>query len=106
MPQEQQPQPAGTEGHHHKPMSTATIRRAMYDERDRARSIDPGPLDFATVEEEGEDEESETEESETEEEKAQMQAFLSTSRARKRALKILQAAQQLPEAGMWRSLAS
>jgi hypothetical protein len=75
----------------------------MYAERDRERSIDPGPLDFAVPEE---DEEDEDEGSETEEEKAQIQALLSTSRARKRALKILQAAQQLPEAGMWRSLAS
>ncbi|KAJ2930572.1 hypothetical protein H1R20_g6529, partial [Candolleomyces eurysporus] len=104
MPQQEpQPQPAGADGHHHhKPMSTAAILRARYAERDRERSIDPGPLDYAVLEEdEGEDEESETEE-----EKAQIQALLATSRARKRALKILQAAKRLPEAGMWRSLAS
>ncbi|KAJ2917505.1 hypothetical protein MD484_g2930, partial [Candolleomyces efflorescens] len=104
MPQQEpQPQPAGPDGNHHKALSSGAIRRAMYAERDRERSIDPGPLDFAVPEE---DEEDEDEESETEEEKAQIQALLSNSRARKRALKILQAAQQLPEAGMWRSLAS
>ena len=83
-----------------KPLSSTAIRKAMYAERDRTRSVDPGDLDLLTEEEE---EESELEDAE---ESAKIEELLSTTRGRKRALRILQAANQLPEAGMWRSLAS
>lgn len=74
----------------------------MYAERDRSRSIDPG-VAMDQVVEEDEEEESEVENAE---ENAKLDELLSTTRGRKRALKILQSANQLPEAGMWRSLAS
>lgn len=76
------------------PSSTA-IRKAKYAERDRSRSMDPGALDFATGEEDDSEEEMEMD---------QMK-FESGERARRQALKILKARSELPEAGMWRSLA-
>ncbi|KAF5333364.1 hypothetical protein D9611_002672 [Ephemerocybe angulata] len=83
-----------------KPLSSSAIRKAMYAERDRTRLVDPG---LESMIEEDEEDESEVE---NEEEAARLEALLSTTRGRRRALKILQAANQLPEAGMWRSLAS
>ena len=71
----------------------------MYAERDRTRSVDPGLSDLL----EDDEEESEVDNAE---ENARIDALLATTRGRRRALKILQAANQLPEAGMWRSLAS
>jgi hypothetical protein len=76
------------------PSSTA-IRKAKYAERDRSRSMDPGALDFATGEEDDVEEETETDQME----------FESGERARRQALRILKARSELPEAGMWRSLA-
>lgn len=82
-----------------KPRSSTAIRKALYAERDRSRSIDPGPLMDMLTEEDEDD-------AENEEESAKIEALLSTTRGRRHALKILQSANQLPEAGMWRSLAS
>jgi len=76
------------------PSSTA-LRKAVYAERDRTRSIDPGALDFAA---EDEDEESDDDVSKSE-------TAYAGEKGRKRALKILQAFSELPEPGMWRSLA-
>ncbi|KAF8528938.1 hypothetical protein BU17DRAFT_80090 [Hysterangium stoloniferum] len=73
-----------------KPDSAAAIRKAVYDERDRSRSIDPGPaLDFNDG---------------VEDEEAIDASDL--DRGRQRALSILQARSVVPEAGMWRSMAS
>ncbi|PFH49246.1 hypothetical protein AMATHDRAFT_5063 [Amanita thiersii Skay4041] len=80
--------------------SAAALRRAAYAERDRIRAMDPGALDFAT-----EDEEEEAESSEIETEEDQVEVYEGV-RGRKRALKILQARSEIPEEGMWRSLAS
>lgn len=79
-------------------VSRTALRKAVYAERDRSRSIDPGALDF-----------------EEEEEKSHLvaddEAFKDDTadagdRGRNRALKILQAGSEIPEAGMWRSLAA
>lgn len=73
-------------------MSSSTLRRAAYAERDRQRSLDPGALDFSLEED---DEEEATEEI----------TSGTGHTGRDRALRILQARSSLPEAGMWRSLA-
>lgn len=75
-----------------KPSSNA-IRRAASLEKDRARSMDPGPLDSVAEEDELDDE---VEIASTNEE---------GEKARKQALRILEARSELPEEGMWRSLA-
>lgn len=81
--------------------STAALRKAAYAERDRSRSIDPGALDF-------EEEEEEEEVSLQVEEGALNQDGTADAggRGRNRALRILQAGSEVPEAGMWRSLAT
>lgn len=79
--------------------SSSARRKAAYAERDRTRSMDPGALDFAT-EEESEDE------GFANEEVSNQDVVDAGERGRKRALKILQARSELPEAGMWRSLAT
>ncbi|KAF8634801.1 hypothetical protein AX15_000713, partial [Amanita polypyramis BW_CC] len=76
--------------------SAAALRRASYAERDRQRSMDPGALDFAT---EG-DEENESSDDEVE------TGDGAGTRSRRRALKILQKRSEIPEEGMWRSLAT
>lgn len=85
--------------------SSTTIRKALYAERDRVRSVDPGIMDFTSSDEEDGTDDTE-ESSEDEAEKARVEAYLATSRGRKRALKILQARSELPDSGMWRSLAN
>lgn len=77
--------------HGQKITSSTSIRKAKYAERDRARSMDPGALDFSTIEEDVVEEERQADQS-------------SGERGRKLALKILKARNELPEAG-WRSLA-
>ena len=91
--------------------SAAAIRRATYAERDRTRSIDPGPtLDF-NEQEEMEDED--------EDEGGGGGALGGGGgdgalgggggdgeRGRHHALSILQARSVIPEAGMWRSMTS
>ncbi|KAF8969372.1 hypothetical protein BDZ97DRAFT_1902497 [Flammula alnicola] len=81
-----------------KVVSSTAIRKAVYAERDRFRSMDPGILDFATEEDE---EEVASEESEHDQPKIDDAG----EKGRKQALKILQARSELPGEGMWRSLA-
>jgi hypothetical protein len=78
--------------------SSAALRKAAYAERDRSRSFDPGALDFETEVDEA-DEASDDDSSKTDPPEI-------GERGRKRALRILQARSELPEAGMWRSLAN
>ncbi|KAH9900024.1 hypothetical protein C8Q73DRAFT_343312 [Cubamyces lactineus] len=69
--------------------SSSSLRRSSYAER--PRSIDPGALDFAVDADVAEDDvESDPE---------------TGGKARQRALKILKAREEIPAAGMWRSLA-
>lgn len=79
-----------------KPLSSTAIRKALYSERDRHRDLDPGPLDF-TTEDVTEDESEESEHEQTPEG--------SGEQSRRNALKIIQARDDLPAEGMWRSLA-
>ena len=78
--------------------SSDALRRAAYAKRDLRRSVDPGALDFHADIEEAEEEEGE-------EEDTAREPLEAGQRGRERALKILQARSQLPEEGMWRSLA-
>jgi hypothetical protein len=77
-----------------KKQSSGSIRKAAYLEKDRARAIDPGPLDSVVEDDEVEDDDSDISDAQDEGEKARAQA-----------LRILQARSELPEEGMWRSLA-
>ncbi|KAF8954286.1 hypothetical protein BDZ97DRAFT_1677233 [Flammula alnicola] len=85
-------------GRGNKVVSSTAIRRAVYAERDRFRSMDPGALDFATEEDK---DEVASEESEHDQPKVDDAG----EKGRKQALKILQARSELPGEGMWRSLA-
>lgn len=76
----------------HNKVSSAAMRRAAYAERDRGRSIDPGALDFAPDSDDDEDDDPSADSS-------------VGGRARQRALRILQTRNEVPAAGMWRSLA-
>lgn len=77
--------------HGQKMPSSTSIRKAKYAERDRARAMDPGTLDFATIVEEDDEEETLTN-------------MISGERGRKLALKIIKARNELPEDGTWRSM--
>jgi len=69
--------------------------KASYTERDRSRDVDPGPMNFAASSVvDGQDESDDG------------PGKLVEGRGRQHALRILQARSELPEAGMWRSLAS
>ncbi|KAK7696035.1 hypothetical protein QCA50_000676 [Cerrena zonata] len=81
--------------------SSAALRKASYAERDRMRSIDPGIVDFVD-EDDGEDEDDEDDDAVLGDDVNVQQVG---GRARRRALKILQARDSVPAAGMWRSLA-
>ena len=85
------PQP----GHQKVAASSVAWRKAAYAERDRNRAQDPGALDFAA---EGDDDDDDDDEDNT---TAQL-----GGRGRQRALKILQLRSEIPDSGMWRSLAS
>jgi len=76
-----------------KKQSARSIRKAVSLEKDRARAIDPGPLD-SYVEDVDVDDDDVTADVQDEGEKARLQA-----------LRILQTRSELPEEGMWRSLA-
>jgi hypothetical protein len=89
---------ATVEAVHPKQMSSSAIRRAAYAARDRSRLLDPGHLDFVAEEDEEEDEARSGG-------RFVVQSMESGERARQHALKILQARAELPEEGMWRSLA-
>ncbi|KAG5648785.1 hypothetical protein DXG03_000134 [Asterophora parasitica] len=92
----------------HKQPSATTIRKAIYAERDRSRSLDPGPLDFPTDNDEEEEGEHQQEAETDDQGEAPVQIDTSSAggRGRRAALNILKARSELPEAGMWRSLAS
>jgi hypothetical protein len=75
------------------PLPSASYRRASYAARDRSRSLDPGTLDFESG---VDDDVIDADEGDAG----------SLSRGRRRALKILQARSELPDEGMWRSLAT
>ncbi|KAF9534113.1 hypothetical protein CPB83DRAFT_831272 [Crepidotus variabilis] len=77
--------------------SAASMRKAMYAEKDRARPMDPGVLDFVVEDDEEGDSLAEAELATAKDE---------GEKARKQALMILQARSELPEEGMWRSLAT
>jgi hypothetical protein len=79
--------------------STTALRKAVYAERDRSRSIDPGALDF-------EEEEEQDHLIANEDDVKQNDTADAGDRGRNQALKILQAGSEVPEAGMWRSLAT
>jgi len=85
--------PAVTAANNGKKPSSNSIRKAVSLERDRARSMDPGPLD-SVIEEDELDDDAEIASTKEEGEKS-----------RKQALRILKARSELPEEGMWRSLA-
>jgi hypothetical protein len=85
-------------------VSAAAMRRASYAERDRQRAMDPGALDFATEEDEEEGESSE-DEVDASAGPGDVEAEMGT-RSRRRALRILQKRSEIPEEGMWRSLAA
>ena len=74
-------------------LTSTSYRKASYAARDRSRSLDPGALDFEFS---GDDEGIDIDDGDAG----------SLSRGRRRALKILQARSELPDEGMWRSLAS
>ncbi|KIL70399.1 hypothetical protein M378DRAFT_67776 [Amanita muscaria Koide BX008] len=78
--------------------SATTLRRASYAERDRKRAMDPGALDFTAEEDE--------DESGVSEEETEIAEDDTGTRSRKTALKILQKSSEVPEEGMWRSLAT
>ncbi|CAA7258578.1 unnamed protein product [Cyclocybe aegerita] len=86
--------PVSSSSHGNKNLSAAAVRKAAYAERDRLRSMDPGALDFANGPDEQDDDDDDDEEEPSEQ------------KARKQALRILQARSEVPEEGMWRSLAS
>jgi hypothetical protein len=73
--------------------SSASIRKAKYAERDRARAMDPGTLDFANIVEEDDEDETLTNQ------------MVSGERGRKLALKILKSRNESSEDGTWRSMA-
>jgi len=73
--------------------SSESTRKASYAERDRAHDVDPGALDFATPPGGDDNEADDTPDG------------VGEGRGRQRALRILQARNKLPAAGMWMSLA-
>ena len=72
---------------HGKILSSASIRKAKYAERDRARAVDPGALYFASIDEEEEEEEK------------TIPNQIAGERGRNLALRILKAQNELPEDG-------
>lgn len=77
----------------------AANRREAYAERDRAREIDPGILEFIP---DSDDEDIDNTSDRSDEDVNQ----ISMSRGQRSALKIIKAVESLPSEGMWRSLAS
>ncbi|KAJ7872065.1 hypothetical protein B0H13DRAFT_2059786 [Mycena leptocephala] len=91
------------------PVPSSSVRRAVYEERDRQRAMDPGALDFAAdansvIEEEDESEDDDGDQGATT--SASVNGGGKVRGGRKRALKILQARDDLPDSGMFYSLAS
>ncbi|KAH9927201.1 uncharacterized protein BXZ73DRAFT_102787 [Epithele typhae] len=74
--------------------TSTSLRRQSYAERERKRSIDPGALDFIDSGDDDDDDD------------VEIVADEIGSKARQRALKIIEKRNEMPEAGMWRSLAA
>lgn len=74
--------------------SSEASKKAAYAERYRGREIDPGAMDFDSPPVDEDDDEGDD-----------IAGEMTEGRGRQRALRILQARSELPEAGMWRSLA-
>ncbi|KAJ7044816.1 hypothetical protein C8F04DRAFT_1389100 [Mycena alexandri] len=107
-PQELEPEPEPSI-----PVSSSSVRKAVYAERDLQRAMDPGALDFATdidsVVEENEEEDEGNDDVDNGGVTATGSAPTDSRRLRgglKRAQEILKAREDLPDSGMWRSLAS
>ncbi|KAJ7098725.1 hypothetical protein B0H15DRAFT_588519 [Mycena belliarum] len=88
------------------PFSSSSVRRAVYAERDLQRAMDPGALDFAAddghvLPEEDEDNDGGHQASST-----TAAVAASEGSGRRRASQILQARNELPDSGLWRSLVS
>ncbi|KAJ7639357.1 hypothetical protein FB45DRAFT_905382 [Roridomyces roridus] len=81
--------------------SSNAIRTALYQERDQQRAMDPGaldfPVDYGRIVEEEENRTAST---------SRAGSVPESGRGNQRALSILQARNELPDSGMWRSLAS
>ncbi|KAK7054070.1 SET domain-containing protein [Favolaschia claudopus] len=97
------------------PLPSSSVRRAVYAERDLQRERDPGALDFAAdadsvIQEEEEEEREDDDNSTAVGAEPAVNASSETQEAlrggRERALRILQARNELPDSGMWRSLAT
>jgi hypothetical protein len=82
-----------------KSLTSEAIRKADYAERDRSRSVDPGFLDFQDDQTEGVVEQDKSDVDDADDSQG-------GARGRRHAFKILQATSEVPEEGMWRSLAS
>ncbi|KAF8214059.1 hypothetical protein K438DRAFT_1956160 [Mycena galopus ATCC 62051] len=92
-------------------LPSSSVRRAVYAERNLQRAMDPGALDFAAddgsvIEEEEEGDENEGVEPAVAAAITSASADETLRGGRRRALEILQARSDLPDSGMWRSLAS
>ncbi|KAJ7498470.1 hypothetical protein FB451DRAFT_1384279 [Mycena latifolia] len=91
------------------PISSSSVRKQVYAERDLQRAMDPGALDFAV-----DDAEAIPEEDEGGGGGEELATTVVTSSApddavssgRRRASQILQARNELPDSGLWRSLAT
>jgi hypothetical protein len=77
--------------------SSVAIRKALYAQRDRQRGTDPGSFDDIGEEDEGNDSDQDDE---------TLADGAPIERSRQKAFKILKAREELPAAGMWRSLAN
>lgn len=83
--------------------SSSAARKAVYAQRDRVRSMDPGALDYIVDEDDEEEEEDGDSTQVQAEERNHANVELSVSR--RNALEILKIRSEVPPSGMWRSLA-
>ncbi|KAL5508263.1 hypothetical protein ACEPAH_5882 [Sanghuangporus vaninii] len=81
--------------------SAASIRKEVYAERNKARGLDPGILDFA-----GDDDDDDEEDKGGGPESEDPVDQVSTSRSRQHALEIIRIRNAAPPEGLWRSLAT
>ncbi|KAJ6515400.1 hypothetical protein C8R45DRAFT_956389 [Mycena sanguinolenta] len=92
------------------PVPSSSVRRALYAERNLQRAMDPGALDFAvdasSVIEEEEEEAEEDHTTGGADAPTTCASFDELDIGRKHARKILQARNDVPDSGMWRSLAT
>lgn len=88
--------PVAEESDDGKEKSAASKRKQVYAERNTARGLDPGVLDFVD-EDDGEDVDGPDQDDDI--------SLVSTSRSRQHALNIIKARNSVPPEGLWRSLA-